>query len=87
VALTRTCLMHIPPDCFVDACKNISRMSNRLLIFEYYNPDRQIPLAPHNWHHEYPYMFVELGYKMIEAYDRPDGLPQILFHFLKEAKA
>jgi len=81
VALTRTCLMHIPPEGIVDACVNVASMSNQLLVFEYYNPDRRIELAPHNWHHEYPYLFTKLGFKMVEAYDRPDGLPQILFHF------
>jgi len=37
----------------------------------------------HNWHHEYVRLFRPLGYELVDSYDRPDGQPQILFHFRK----
>lgn len=83
ILLTRTLLMHIPPNTVKLAAENITQMSRQLLIFEFYQPDRLEPLAPHNWHHNYPIIFMKLGYKVVEWYDRPDGLPQILFYFKK----
>jgi len=88
LALTRTVLMHIPPDTVAKAAENMTEMSDSLLVMEYFNPDPEATkrLAPHNWHHSYPTIFENLGYHVEETYDRPDGLPQILFHFVKEVK-
>jgi len=81
VLLTRTVLMHIPPEHIFEAAVNLLSMSKQLLLFEFYQPDQVSRLAPHNWHHNYPVIFMKLGCKLMEWYDRPDGLPQVLFYF------
>ena len=80
VLLTRTCLMHIHSDDIEDACRNVAEMSDKLLIFEYWEEHLLRELAPHNWLHDYVGLFTGLGYDVEEAYQRPD-LRQILFHF------
>jgi hypothetical protein len=80
VLITRTCLMHIHPDDIEAACRNISEMSDHLLLFEYweeYNPGN---LAPHNWLHDYEALFSALGYKLANRFRRQDHR-QILFDF------
>jgi len=80
--VTRTVLMHIHPDDIMAACRNVAAMSDRLLIFEYWEPIAK-PLAPHNWLHDYNTLFNSLGYTTVEAYRRPDQ-PQMLFHFQRQ---
>jgi SAM-dependent methyltransferase len=83
VAVTRTVLMHIPEENVADACRNISRMSDTLMLMEFYNPNAT-RLEWHCFHHEYPVILGELGFKVKELFDRPDGLPQLLMVFRKE---
>jgi SAM-dependent methyltransferase len=80
VLITRTVLMHIHPDDIEAACRNVSEMSDHLLIFEYWEERDPGNLAPHNWLHDYYGLFEELGYEVVEAYKRPD-LRQVLFNF------
>jgi hypothetical protein len=81
VLITRTVLMHIHPDDIEEACKNVSMMSDHLLIFEYWEErEPRGGLAPHNWLHDYQGLFTELDYELVEAYKRPD-LRQVLFNF------
>ena len=82
LAVTRTVLMHIPPEKVGAAIQNLTLLSNNVLAFEFYDPsvDPQ-KLDWHNWHHEYVRLFRPLGYELVDSYDRPDGQPQILFHF------
>lgn len=82
VALTRTVLMHIAPEDIEVACRNMTLLSDKILAFEFYNPEHGL-LSNHNWHHEYPSLFREFGYKVESIHDRTDGQPQILFIFSK----
>ncbi len=92
VALTRTVLMHIDPERDEEgglmhvemAARNLCEMSDQLLLFEYYEQHFRA-LGPHNWLYNYPRMFGDLGYRLVEAYERQD-VPQTLFWFKREAK-
>jgi SAM-dependent methyltransferase len=79
VALTRTVLMHIHPDEIKAAAKNIGLMSDRLFLFEYWETNKR-KLANHNWLHDYMELFTDLGYRLIDSYNRSD-IPQVLFMF------
>jgi SAM-dependent methyltransferase len=81
LALTRTCLMHVDPDRVEGACRNLTLLSRSILAFEFYDPCAG-KLEWHNWHHEYPSIFSELGFVLADSYDRPDGIHQTLFHFV-----
>jgi 2-polyprenyl-3-methyl-5-hydroxy-6-metoxy-1,4-benzoquinol methylase len=80
LALTRTVLMHIQPDRIVDACRNMTLLSDKILAFEY-STATQKELAFHNWNHDYVRIFYDLGFKCTEAYQRPDDVDQVLFIF------
>lgn len=80
LALTRTVLMHIAPETIVAACRNMTLLSDRVLAFEYFNPDPP-KLAFHNWNHDYVKIFYDLGYNCAEVYQRPDEVDQVLFIF------
>ena len=82
VAITRTVLMHIPAPEIKKAVSNLSEMSNRLLLFEYFE---EVPTKELNrwcWLHDYPTLFKDLGYEQVNAIQRPD-VAQMLFHFEK----
>lgn len=81
IALTRTVLMHIAPDAIEAACKNLTLLSDNLVLMEWYWPGSETDLAWHNFQHEYVHIFKPLGYELVDSYDRPDGIHQILFHF------
>jgi SAM-dependent methyltransferase len=86
LVLTRTVLMHIPPEKVQKAIENLTRMSKDVLAFEFYDPSWHVDIERldwHNWHHEYVPMFKNVGYELVDSFDRPDGVPQILFHFRK----
>lgn len=85
VALTRTVLMHIPKENVMDACSNLAKMSDTLMLFEFYDPQTP-PLDWHCFHHEYPVYLDRLGYKIAELYDRPDGIRQVLMVYRKVKK-
>jgi SAM-dependent methyltransferase len=93
VALTRTVLMHIaeedvdekgeatyPLKC---ACENLTRMADTVVLFEFYDPTAP-QLEWHNFHHEYPLVMRGLGYEISEAFDRPDGMRQMLMVYKKQ---
>jgi SAM-dependent methyltransferase len=80
IALTRTVLMHIRPGDIKKAALNVSLMSDRLLLFEYWEPIQTKPLASHNWLHGYVEVFTGLGYRLSDSYGRSD-MPQVLFMF------
>ena len=82
LVLTRTVLMHIHPDDIEAACKNVAAMGDNLFIFEYWE-EHAVPLAPHNWLHQYEPLFHALGYETVTKYRRSDHA-QILYHFRKE---
>jgi SAM-dependent methyltransferase len=79
VALTRTVLMHIHPSQIEAASRNISSMSDRLFLFEYWEAQPK-PLSRHNWLHDYVGLFTGLGYRLVDSYSRSD-IPQVLFMF------
>lgn len=83
VALTRTVLMHVPEENIEDACQNLTKMADTLMLFEFYDPNAP-RLEWHNFHHEYPLILRKFGFEIAEAYDRPDGMKQILFIFKKK---
>lgn len=87
VALTRTVLMHIAPKDIDAAVHNMTLLSDRVLAFEFYKPDCEEKLEFHNWHHEYPALFAKQGFKIVDAYQRPDGVPQVLFNFVRDQNA
>jgi ubiquinone/menaquinone biosynthesis C-methylase UbiE len=78
----RTVLMHIHPDEIETACDNVAKMSDNLLLLELFSPEVGKEFSSHNWSHDYPKLFDSRGYKMEEAYNRPD-LEQVLFIFRK----
>jgi SAM-dependent methyltransferase len=80
VALTRTVLMHIHPDDIEAAARNVAKMSDCLLLFEYWEPKQIRVTAPHNWLHDYVGLFTDLGYRLEDSYARSD-MPQVLFTF------
>jgi SAM-dependent methyltransferase len=79
IALTRTVLMHIHPDQIKAAARNIGMMSDRLLLFEYWEDQDRI-LSRHNWLHDYVGLFTDLGYRLADSYSRSD-VSQVLFMF------
>lgn len=83
VALTRTVLMHIPEESVADACKNLASMADTVVLFEYYDPNAPA-LEWHCFHHEYPLIMRECGFEISEAYDRPDGLKQMLMVYKRK---
>jgi SAM-dependent methyltransferase len=94
IALTRTVLMHIPEVSkdsekhpWSDACTNLTKLSDDLVLMEYFNPAEDEKLDWHNFHHDYVGMFRTLNYELVDSYDRPDGIHQILFHFRRKSDA
>jgi SAM-dependent methyltransferase len=85
VALTRTVLMHIPEEAVEDACGNLCKMADTVLLFEFYDPNAP-GLEWHCFHHEYPVFMRKFGFEISEAFDRPDGMKQMLMIFKKENK-
>lgn len=83
LALTRTVLMHIPPKQIMQAAENLTKMSDNLIIFEYYDNTIHDKLAFHNWLHDYIEIFKSFNYTLKGAYQRPD-MRQTLFRFVKE---
>jgi hypothetical protein len=80
VALTRTVLMHIKPEDIQAAVQNVAKMSDCLLLFEYWEPRQIRVTAPHNWLHDYVGLFTDLDYHLEDSYERSD-IPQVLFTF------
>lgn len=83
IALTRTVLMHIPPEHVEKTIRHIVNVANQFLILEYYEQFTVKPLAAHCWLHDYITFFGRQGCQLIEAYQRPDQ-PQVLFHFRRD---
>jgi hypothetical protein len=82
VLVTRTCLMHIPPEDFSEACRHVGLMSDELLLFEYWEQYVTKKLDWHNWKHDYMGTFTGLGYRLKDYFPRPD-IKQVLYHFVK----
>ncbi|MDD5263869.1 MAG: class I SAM-dependent methyltransferase [Candidatus Bipolaricaulis sp.] len=83
VVVTRTVLMHIPPEAIEKTIRHIVKVGERFLIFEYFETIPTEKLAAHNWLHDYVPLFEKAGCELIESYTRPD-LPQVLFQFQKK---
>jgi len=83
IALTRTVLMHIPPEHIEKTVRHIVKVADAFIIFEYYESVLLHPLSPHCWLHNYIPLFESNGCHMVEAYQRPDQ-PQVLFYFKKD---
>lgn len=83
LAVTRTCLMHIPPEQIERAVENISKICSEALIFEFWQQVEPLKLAPHNWLHDYQTLFEDAGFTLEYVYVR-EGIAQVLFHFKKE---
>jgi SAM-dependent methyltransferase len=83
VALTRTVLMHIPPEAIEKTIRHIVKAADQFLHIEYFEPTPLKPLASHCWLHDYKTLFEAQGCELLDAYQRPD-LPQVLFHFRKK---
>jgi SAM-dependent methyltransferase len=81
MAVTRTCLMHIPPERIESAVDNVGRICGRAVIFEYWE-EKHKELAPHNWLHDYKRLFENVGFETAECFVR-DDTPQALFLFTK----
>ncbi len=86
VAVTRTVLMHIPPEAIEKTVRHIVKCADRFLIFEYFETVPTETLAAHNWLHDYVPIFEKAGCELVESYTRPD-LPQVLFQFQKRKSA
>lgn len=82
LAVTRTCLMHIPPERIEQAIINIGKICDKALIFEYWEPLPSEPLSSHNWLHDYTLLFEAVGFVIEDVYVRGDK-PQALFIFRK----
>jgi ubiquinone/menaquinone biosynthesis C-methylase UbiE len=83
VAVTRTVLMHIPPDAIKKTVRHVVKCADQFLIFEYFESVQTEPLAAHNWLHDYVPLFEKEGCELVESYVRQD-LPQVLFQFQKK---
>jgi SAM-dependent methyltransferase len=83
LAVTRTVLMHIPPDAMEKTVRHVAKCADRFLIFEYFESVQTVSLAPHNWLHDYVSLFEKENCELIENYARAD-LPQVLFVFQKK---
>jgi hypothetical protein len=83
VAVTRTVLMHIPPEAIEKTVRHVAKCADRFLIFEYFESIQPVPLAAHNWLHDYVLLFEKENCELIENYARAD-LPQGLFVFQKK---
>lgn len=82
VALTRTVLMHIPPEAIEKTIRHIVKVAKQFLIFEYFEPSQIMPLSAHCFMHDYVPLFEKAGCKLVAAYPRPDQ-PQVMYHFKK----
>jgi SAM-dependent methyltransferase len=85
VAVTRTVLMHIPPEAIEKTIRHVAKCADRFLIFEYFETVQTKPLAGHNWLHDYVPLFEKEGCELIESYARAD-MPQVLFQFQKKQR-
>jgi SAM-dependent methyltransferase len=83
VALTRTVLMHLPPEAMEKTVRHIVKAADQFLILEYFEPNPLRPLSPHCWLHDYARLFEAQGCELVDVYQRPDQ-PQVLFHFRKK---
>jgi len=81
--MTRTVLMHIPPDKIQAAVHNICDSCNSALIYEYSEETAPKDLSRHNWLHNYEALFLAEGFELIEKEVRGD-IPQILFWFTRK---
>ena len=84
VALTRTVLMHLPPEAMGKTVRHIVKVADEFLHLEYYEHIPLKPLASHCWLHDYVSLFEAQGCELVDTYQRPD-LPQVLFHFCKKS--
>jgi len=80
--VTRTCLMHIPPEQIERAVENISKICSEALVFEFWQQVEPLKLAPHNWLHDYQTLFENAGFNLEYVYVR-EGVAQVLFWFKK----
>jgi len=80
--VTRTCLMHIPPEEVERAVANIAKICDEALVFEFWQQVEPLKLAPHNWLHDYQTLFENVGFTLEYVYVR-EGVPQVLFWFKK----
>jgi SAM-dependent methyltransferase len=79
LALTRTCLMHIHPEWIETAVKHVCKMSSRVLILEYSEGKATVPLAEHNWLHDYKALFGVQGYSLGYEIKRVDCAQSLMF--------
>jgi SAM-dependent methyltransferase len=83
LALTRTVLMHLPPEVMEKTVRHIIKVADQFVHLEYFEPYPKRTLASHCWLHDYQTLFEAQGCELLETYQRPDS-PQVLFHFCKK---
>ena len=84
LALTRHCLMHIPPSRIQTAVRNISEICDEALIFEWwlnYAPPKD---TGHCFLHDYERLFEGVNQHLFTRFDCTGEVRQTLFWFKKE---
>ncbi|MBI1978613.1 MAG: class I SAM-dependent methyltransferase [Candidatus Aenigmarchaeota archaeon] len=65
LVFTSEVLMHVPPDKIREAMKELLRVSKRhVLNMEFFKKDFKGNLAEHNWTHDYPRIYKEIGHNV-----------------------
>lgn len=68
LVLTSEVLMHVPPDKIRAAMKELIRVSKKhVLNMEFYKKDFRGDLAEHNWTHNYPELYKEIGHGAVKS--------------------
>lgn len=63
LVLTSEVLMHVPPNKITAAMKELVRASKKHVVnMEFYKKDFKGNLAEHNWTHDYPELYKEVGH-------------------------
>jgi len=83
LALTRHCLMHIPPSRIEQAVKNIAKICGETLIFEWWLDYTPIKDTGHCFLHDYEKLFTNRGFHLHNRFDCPADVRQTLFWFKK----
>lgn len=65
IVLTRTVLMHVPPENIEKAVHEMVRVSKRHVACEEFYSYKEVQLDPHCFNHEYPTLFHREGLKIV----------------------
>ncbi len=70
VALTRTVLMHLPPEAMEKTVRHIVKVADEFLHLEYYEHTPLKPLTSHCWLHDYVSLFEAQGCELLDISDQ-----------------